>query len=266
MVVNIIDKMKELGFCEYECKAYLALLEENPATAYEISKKSGIPSSKIYETISKLLEKESILEIVETGKKRYIPLDPSELISIYSGKINGTLNSLKKDLNNLTVKQNVSYIFNINNYDTLMKKAKSIISSAEKTLLISAWDNELETIKQEINEKKVKTAVVNFGNFVNNLKAMIYPHPVGHTLSSEKGGRQFVIIADSCEAISGTIYKDGTANAAWSRNEGFISLAEDFIKHDIYILKVVNRFNSLLVSTYGENFEKMRNIFKDEVI
>ncbi len=258
--------MKTLGFTEYECKAYIALLEENPATAYEIARRSGIPTSKIYETIAKLLEKETVLEIAETGKKRYIPVDPTEMISKFSGKINSTLASLKTELNSLTVKQKVSYIFNINSYELLMKKAKSIIEVAEKTLLISAWNNELEIIKQDINCKKIKTAVVNFGKMVPEMSAIVYQHPVGHTLSSEKGGRQFVIIADSSEALSGTIYNDGSADAAWSRNEGYVSLADDFIRHDIYILKVVKRFNELLITTYGKNFEKMRNIFEDEVL
>jgi len=41
----IITKLSELGFSEYESKAYLALLHSNPSTAYEIAKESGIPTS-----------------------------------------------------------------------------------------------------------------------------------------------------------------------------------------------------------------------------
>ncbi|MBN1498979.1 MAG: TrmB family transcriptional regulator, partial [Spirochaetes bacterium] len=265
MVVNIINKMKEIGFSEYECKAYLALLEENPVTAYELAKKSGIPTSKIYETISKLIEKDAVFELIESGKKRYLPADSNELISVFSGKINKTLNDLKNDLNGISTRQNVSYIFTINSYETLIKRAISLIQSAEKTLLISGWKNDLENLKEEISKKSIQTAIVIFGEDINLPDMMTYSHPVGHTLFSEKGGRQFVICSDSQEAISGTIYEKGITEAAWSKNEGFVSLAEDFIKHDIYILKVVNRFNDLLISTYGDNFDKLRNIFKDEV-
>ena len=49
MVVNsamdtAISKLARLGFTNYEAKAYTALLKENPLTAYEIAKNSGIPS------------------------------------------------------------------------------------------------------------------------------------------------------------------------------------------------------------------------------
>ena len=40
-----IFKLKQLGFSEYEAKAYTALVNEHPLTAYEISKNTGIPSS-----------------------------------------------------------------------------------------------------------------------------------------------------------------------------------------------------------------------------
>ncbi|MBW1815193.1 MAG: TrmB family transcriptional regulator, partial [Deltaproteobacteria bacterium] len=37
MVVNIIKRLSEIGFSEYEAKAYTALVRANPATAYEIA-------------------------------------------------------------------------------------------------------------------------------------------------------------------------------------------------------------------------------------
>ena len=43
VVINImemaVNKLKQVGFSEYEAKAYIALLKENPLTAYEIAKK-----------------------------------------------------------------------------------------------------------------------------------------------------------------------------------------------------------------------------------
>ncbi|MBW1814404.1 MAG: TrmB family transcriptional regulator, partial [Deltaproteobacteria bacterium] len=36
--------MTEIGFTEYEAKAYTALVGANPATSYEIARSSGIPT------------------------------------------------------------------------------------------------------------------------------------------------------------------------------------------------------------------------------
>ena len=58
MVVNsIISRLIKIGFSEYEAKAYTGLLKTNPVSAYELSKISGIPSSKIYQVIAKLIER-----------------------------------------------------------------------------------------------------------------------------------------------------------------------------------------------------------------
>jgi len=38
-----IEKLIALGFSEYEAKAYVALLRENPVTGYQLSKLSGVP-------------------------------------------------------------------------------------------------------------------------------------------------------------------------------------------------------------------------------
>ena len=42
---EVIEKLKELGFNEYQSKVYIALLKKFPATGYEISKLANIPIS-----------------------------------------------------------------------------------------------------------------------------------------------------------------------------------------------------------------------------
>lgn len=53
----MLDELKKIGLSENESRAYLALLELGPATAQEISKKSGIKRATTYvqlETLTKL--------------------------------------------------------------------------------------------------------------------------------------------------------------------------------------------------------------------
>ena len=59
---------------------------------------------------------------------------------------------------------------------------------------------------------------------------------------------------------------DGYVQGANSMNEAFVVIAEDYIKHDIYIMKIVKRFNKLLVKTYGENYHMLRDVFSDKAI
>ena len=41
---------------------------------------------------------------------------------------------------------------------------------------------------------------------------------------------------------------------------------EDYLKHDIYVQKIVGRFNDLLVRTYGPNYARWRDVFSDRAL
>ncbi|MEJ2150164.1 MAG: helix-turn-helix domain-containing protein, partial [Chloroflexota bacterium] len=52
--MDLLTKLVAVGFTEYEAKVYVALLQEYPATGYQISKKSGVPRSMVYEALGRL--------------------------------------------------------------------------------------------------------------------------------------------------------------------------------------------------------------------
>ena len=268
MVVNIITKLKDLGFSEYEGKAYVALLGSNPATAYEVARNANLPTSKIYGVIAKLERKGMVQTITDEGKKRYIPLNPDEFIDSHKTRIESTLSSLKKDLTNIKQETDISYIWNIKNYDYLMEKAERLIEEAEGEILISTWKKELSFLVPKLRQaekRKIKIAIVHFGIPEQDL-GQIFQHPIEETLYEEKGGRGFTIIADSKEAVMGTVLENGTIEGAWSQNSGFVTLAEDYIKHDIYIMKIVKRFNKMLIKHFGEGYKNLRDIFSDNEV
>ena len=70
----IMNNMKRLGFSEYECKAYLKLLEDFPINGYTLSKNSGIPRSRIYEVLKNLIDKQMVFEQAEEKNKLYYPV------------------------------------------------------------------------------------------------------------------------------------------------------------------------------------------------
>ena len=71
--------MKEMGLNAYEIEAIFVLLKNGQMTAMEISQKSSIPYSKIYEVLNFLKEKRW-LKISESRPFKYIPVPPIEAI------------------------------------------------------------------------------------------------------------------------------------------------------------------------------------------
>jgi len=51
---EIIDLLSEFGLAANLGKTYVALLDNNPATGYEICTQSGVPRSAIYSVLKKL--------------------------------------------------------------------------------------------------------------------------------------------------------------------------------------------------------------------
>jgi sugar-specific transcriptional regulator TrmB len=267
MVVNsIISRLIKIGFSEYEAKAYTGLLKTNPVSAYELSKISGIPSSKIYQVIAKLIER-GVVQLLEIeDKKRYTALKPEKMIDDYRAGTEATLKELKDDFSRIDKETEISYVWNVNDYSRLLEKAERIIIGAKKTLLISIWKEEMDLlfdIIKKAEKNNVKIAVIHYGNAEKEIGQM-FKHPIENTIYEEKGGRGLVIIGDSKESLTGTIYKNNKVEGAWSINNGFVMLAEDYVKHDIYIMKIVQRFNELLINTFGKEYFMLRDIYSDE--
>lgn len=265
---QIIFELLELGFSEYEAKIYLSLLRENPATAYEAGKSSGVPTSKVYEILKKLVEK-GILSVIDEGKtKRYVPIEPDEFLDKYKSRTEKVIDSVRNRLATLKGEKELSYIWNIHEYEYLIDKTRRMIDSATVSVLVSTWKEEFVLIEDRIRDalqRKVDVAVVHFG-FPELKLGQMYRHPIEDTIYQEKGGKGFVVVVDSKEVLMGTVSKDNKVEGAWSMNKGFVMLAEDYIKHDVYIMKIIRRFSGLLRKRFGSRYEKLRDIFKDEVI
>ena len=71
--------MENLGLTGYEIRVYLSLLDTGSMTAADISKKSGVPYSKIYEVLNSLEEK-GWLESGAQGRKSFSPSLPQQLL------------------------------------------------------------------------------------------------------------------------------------------------------------------------------------------
>ena len=71
----------ELGFSDYEARAYCALLDAAPANGYQVAGLSGVPRAKIYEVLDKLVARGAAVRVEGKGHdgRMFAPTDPKEL-------------------------------------------------------------------------------------------------------------------------------------------------------------------------------------------
>ncbi len=273
MVVNSVelaDLFARLGVSDYEGRVYSALLTSNPATAYETAKEAGVPTSKVYEVLDRLEARGMVRNLDEGGKKRYLPQPADEFVEGTRRRLADTLDALKIDLAKLGGPQDHAYVWNLSDAPALLDKACRMVQAASETVLVSAWNPEaliLVPLLCDARTRGVKTALVHFGPGDLALDS-VFRHPIEDTIYAEKGGRGLTVVADGREALMGTLRAGpGMAEViegAWSLNRGFVTLAEDYVKHDIYIMKIVERFDAELQSRFGPGYEKLRDVWNDE--
>ncbi|MBU1567598.1 MAG: hypothetical protein KJ630_18475 [Proteobacteria bacterium] len=264
----MITYLRDLGLGDYEARSYRALCQTSPLTAYEVAQQAGLPTSKIYQVLNRLLEKGLVLCVQEQNRKRYIPRELEEFTADCRYQMEKTLAGLEEEGRKLMQESQVSYIWNLKGYQEIIDKARQIITGARSEILTSLWQDELLHLAPALQAKHaegVRLGLVHFGDIDPTLAVgTCFSHPIADTLFQEKGGRGLTLVVDSREAMMVTVFETGDAEGAWSRNRGYVNLAEDYIKHDIYIMKIVDRFDALLIERFGPSYRKLRDVFSDE--
>ncbi|HMK49142.1 MAG TPA: TrmB family transcriptional regulator sugar-binding domain-containing protein, partial [Thermodesulfovibrionales bacterium] len=196
------------------------------------------------------------------------PIPLEDFLSRHKREMESAMQSVRKTLSQTAAGVESISIWNILDYDFLIEKAKGMIDGASRTVLISIWRDELEKIEDNVRgalDRGVKIAVLHFGQSRVKL-GKLYQHPIEDTVFQEKGGRCITVVSDSQEVLIGTVLRYGTVEGAWSRNRSFITMAEEYIKHDIYIMKIVARFDRLLKERFGMRYENLRDVFTDKEV
>jgi len=145
-MAEVVELLKEFGLNTYEARCYLALLELEGATAPEVSKASGVPPQRVYDSLSSLVEKGFIQEV--NGKpKLFVPLPVREALlnRIYQLKVEferrekflrGLIEEIEKRVPQ-PVKREVDEVFTLSGEKAIVSTALRLISSAERSVKIA---------------------------------------------------------------------------------------------------------------------------------
>lgn len=84
------ELFRKIGLSKYEAKIYIALAIRGPTEARKLSVTSGVPRTKVYSTLKKLLDRGLIIETLGEPKQ-FVVTSPNEAFNIF-------IDSLKNDL------------------------------------------------------------------------------------------------------------------------------------------------------------------------
>ena len=131
-----VHLLKGIGLTMYEAQAYVTLTALISATAVDISEKSNIPRSKIYDVLKKLSEKDFI-EIEDGRPLTYVVKSPVEVLSHEKEKIDSQIEDVIVRLTNIYengMSQVQAPIWRIYGVEKIINQELEIIQRAKNTV------------------------------------------------------------------------------------------------------------------------------------
>ena len=238
---DLIDKLVQIGFSEYEAKAYVALLRESPATGYQLSKLSGVPRSMIYEVLNKLTARGAAMTLHLGGSTQYAPVPAGEFLDQLLSEQEELVESLKEDLAHLTSAPNLEYVWNIEGHENIMAKAEEMIGQARERIylaLLPATFPDLRTALAEAIERGARVVVYTVDH-LDLPGGQVVIAPMSREALGQAGGLGLILVIDGEEVLIGEWLTATRARASWTSSPLLVFIAEHHLRTDPYLPQVL---------------------------
>jgi len=241
-MADVIALLQQLGFSEYESRAYLALLQRNPLNGYELAKLSGLPRANVYAVLQKLEERGAVVRLDMPSGARYTPVAPTELTQRIANRFQGILNATQQALEELATPAAAEYIWNIQGYTALIDHANTLIDATQERLLVALGRQEARALAEPLARAESRGVIVTTlcldacpvecggcrGTICRSCAAV---SPAQHWL---------VLVSDSAEALAGEIGFHDDALAVRTRQQIQVDLASWYIQHSLALTAVLS--------------------------
>lgn len=267
---KLISLLKHFNFTESESKIYIALLQNGPRSGYEVSKISGVPRSKVYNILEILIQKGAVI-VAHVEKSSLYKAESVECVINNLKKQNeDILSELESELIHFDEKVDNEQIWQVKGYSNLLSKCVSMIRNSQDQVLIQVWkedlSQELEDVLYKKQEELGKVLVILYDSEekYNTKIPYFYSHGFEENKLSDTGGRWITITIDSKEMFYATIKNEKIAEGIYTSNASMVFFANEYIKHDAYCIKLIERMSDEEKRSFGANMLGVRDLFNTQ--
>lgn len=265
MVEDIIEKLQKFNFTKIEAQIYLCLLKNGDLNGSQIAKFLNIPRTSVYASLESLYQK-GYVSMLLGDPTVYKAQDPKAFIDKIKEDYSESIDILENSLTKFEVFGSEDQYWNIKGYDSFISKTKSILKVTARELYIST-NFDIQIFNKELNvlgEKGVKIILFSFENLdISNLKLEFYHHVKAHEEFTDK---RWMMVSDNKKAIIVNQNKYGQVLGTFTENNLMTSIISEHIHHDIYLLKLKQKFKRNLITKdiiVNSEFERNSIMFKD---
>ncbi len=237
-----ITALENLGFSTYEARAYLGLLQENPINGYRLSKITGIPRSRVYETLDRLTNRGYAVSY-QTAPIEYAPLDVDALQVQLKENFSDKLSTLEVEIERMATVDRSESLWNLRGQDSILNRARGMIAKAERSVYLVGWAETLQALKGELEtavSSNIRIVIICCGDS-KTMPGTHYCHAFEKDIVQPDGGSINLVI-DRKEILAGETDPPESCQAIWSRNNGLVFITEEYIRHEVYLHKIIAQF------------------------
>lgn len=249
--MEIHDLLQELGFGDYEARAYVALLSAGASNGYEVAKAAGMPRANVYPVLEKLVERGVAQRLDTPNGVRYAAIPSAHLIEGFETRHRRILKALETGFASLAQQREAAPVFNLQGRDELMARAQADIDAAQETLLVAIQPPEATALARPLKEAQER------GVAITTLCMESCAEECGgcqgdiHRYRLAPGGdtRWFMLVVDTGRMLAGEISATH-ARAIATEQHLVVELTASYIRQSIALAIVAGdlgeRFHGLL--------------------
>ena len=240
--MSLQSDLVALGLTEYEGKIYLALLKESPANGYQLSKRTGVPRSMVYEALGRLHARGAVLKSGDERATIYRPLPPDQLLERYDRRHRQLLDSLQGGLAEIFDSQSEDALWSISGEAAIFSYAAQMIRNAGDEIYLVMGDDALGKLQQEILsscDKGVSVGALLTGQGELACDQVSYHPPE----ESEIQGldHMLVVVVDGGECLIANLERDMTATV--TNNKNLVLISHQFVWMELFAQRVYERLD-----------------------
>ncbi len=250
--MELIAELGALGFTEYEGKIYLALLKESPANGYQLSKKTGVPRSMVYEALGRLHTRGAVLKSSDGRTTIYRPLSPDQLLDRYDRQHQQLIHSLRDSLLNIYDSERGDSLWTISGKEASFSYASHMIAKGEREVYLVLDDVALERLRDEIiaaSERDIQVGVLLTGTGELNCGQVSYHPPA----ESELQGLKYLlmVVVDGEESLIADLNRDMVATITTNKN--LVLISRQFVWMELFAQRINERINPAMLELLEES-------------
>jgi len=254
-------EMQKLGFTDYEAKIYIQLFSLQPATAYELSKVTGVPRANAYHALESLTRKSAVQPVSE-DPIRYVPVPPEVLLEGIASSTQRRCDNLVSELSTMTKKQESQHVWTITGEAAVDERIKQMVLNAKKTVWIKAQDYALrrhKNILRKMAAQNIEFLIILFGDdpeeFRFSPNVSVYLHE-GNGKTVGTADNLLTLTVDHEQLLTARVLGKVAASYTW--NQPIVTTAESLIRHDYYMAEIMLHFGSEIDAVFGPHLQTLR--------